>query len=73
VHVNDRSADGCPTTAVATTAVVWNPWVAKAAAVADFDDEEWPTMVCVETANVGDDAVVLEPARSHAMRAVISG
>jgi glucose-6-phosphate 1-epimerase len=51
--------------------VVWNPWAAKAAAMPDYDDEEWPTMVCLETANVLDDAVVRAPGRSHAMRARI--
>ena len=37
--------------------VVWNPWIAKARAMADFGDEEWRGMVCVETANVGAAAV----------------
>lgn len=54
-------ADGADT-------VVWNPWVDKAAAMADFGDEEWPTMVCVETANALDDAVTLAPGASHTMR-----
>ncbi|HLV04120.1 D-hexose-6-phosphate mutarotase [uncultured Georgenia sp.] len=45
--------------------VVWNPWVDKAAAMADFGDDEWPAMVCVETANVLDDAVVLRPGERH--------
>ena len=64
--------DGARTVVVAKTGsantVVWNPWVAKSAAMSDFGDEEWPTMVCVETANVLDDAVVLAPGHSHAMR-----
>ena len=37
--------------------VVWNPWIAKAAAVPDFGSDEWPWMLCVETANVRDDAL----------------
>ncbi len=45
--------------------VVWNPWTDKAAAMADYGDDEWPTMVCVETANVLDDAVVLAPGARH--------
>ncbi len=49
--------------------VVWNPWVEKAAAMADFGDDEWPMMVCVETANVLDDAVVLAPGERHTMTA----
>jgi D-hexose-6-phosphate mutarotase len=55
--------------------VVWNPWVAKAKAMADFGDEEWEEMVCVETCNVAAHAVTLEPAgrakSSHSMSATI--
>ena len=67
--------DGARTLTVSKTGsastVVWNPWVAKAAAMPDYDDEEWPRMVCVETANVLDDAVILTPGRSHTLRARI--
>jgi glucose-6-phosphate 1-epimerase len=47
--------------------VVWNPWVQKARAMADFGDDEWPGMVCIETANVGEAAVTLRPGDSHTM------
>ncbi|MDB5297701.1 MAG: D-hexose-6-phosphate mutarotase [Phycisphaerales bacterium] len=47
--------------------VVWNPWVAKAAALADFGDDEWPQMLCVETANAGENALMLEPGQTHVM------
>ncbi len=50
------------------TTVVWNPWIAKAKAMADFGDEEWPHMLCVETANAGDAAVKLDAAQTHRMR-----
>jgi len=53
------------------TTVVWNPWVAKAKAMPDFGDDEWPGMVCVETANALDDAVTLAPGASHTMTATI--
>lgn len=52
--------------------VVWNPWVEKAKAMGDFGDEEWAGMLCVETANIGANAVTLEPGASHTMRSVIS-
>ncbi len=52
--------------------VVWNPWIAKAAALPDFGDGEWPFMVCVETCNVGDGAVELAPGAAHEMTAEIS-
>ena len=51
--------------------VVWNPWIAKARAMADFGDEEWPGMVCIETANVGAGAIRLDPGQSHRMGARI--
>lgn len=40
--------------------VVWNPWIAKSKRLADFGDEEYLRMVCVETANLGGYAVHLE-------------
>ncbi len=52
--------------------VVWNPWTAKAAAMADYGDAEWPTMVCVETANALEHAIVLPAGQSHTMTARIS-
>jgi glucose-6-phosphate 1-epimerase len=52
--------------------VVWNPWIAKAAAMADFGSQEWTGMVCVETCNVGADAVTLAPGASHTMTATIT-
>ena len=54
------------------TTVVWNPWIAKAKAMADFGDDEWPAMMCVETANVGESAITLAPGAVHTMRATIS-
>jgi len=53
------------------TTVVWNPWIAKAKAMPDFDDDEWPSMVCVETANALDNAITLSPGSEHAMEATI--
>lgn len=53
-------------------AVVWNPWSAKAAAMGDFGDEEWPETVCVETCNVLDGSVTLAPGASHTMTATIA-
>jgi len=51
-----------------STTVVWNPWVNKARAMADFGDEEWPDMICVETANVGEGALQLGAGQAHRMK-----
>mmetsp|Transcript_74776 Transcript_74776/g.118980 ORF Transcript_74776/g.118980 Transcript_74776/m.118980 type:complete len:290 (+) Transcript_74776:29-898(+) len=32
--------------------VLWNPWIAKAAQMGDFDDAEYKNMVCIEPGNV---------------------
>jgi D-hexose-6-phosphate mutarotase len=52
--------------------VVWNPWIAKAKAMPDFGDDEWPGMLCIETANVADNAITLAVRAQHAMTAEIS-
>jgi D-hexose-6-phosphate mutarotase len=51
--------------------VVWNPWTAKAKAMADFGDDEWPRMLCIETANAADNAISLPAGQSHVMQAII--
>ena len=51
--------------------VVWNPWIAKAKAMPDFGDDEWTSMLCVETANVLDAALTLAPGGEHRMQARI--
>lgn len=51
--------------------VVWNPWIAKAKALADFGDDEWKRMICIETANVADNAVHLDPGQAHTMHVTI--
>ena len=52
--------------------VVWNPWVAKSRAMPDFGDDEWPGMICIETANAADHAITLQPGGAHTMTADIS-
>jgi glucose-6-phosphate 1-epimerase len=51
--------------------VVWNPWIAKAKAMADFGDDEWPGMVCVETVNALDHTLTIPAGGSHHMVARI--
>jgi glucose-6-phosphate 1-epimerase len=53
------------------TTVLWNPWTAKAKAMSDFGEDEWPGMLCIETCNVGRFAVRLSAGESHTMVAEI--
>jgi glucose-6-phosphate 1-epimerase len=52
--------------------IVWNPWIEKARAMADLHDDDWTRLVCVETANVQPQAVVLGPGEQHAMSLTVS-
>jgi glucose-6-phosphate 1-epimerase len=54
------------------TTVVWNPWVEKARRLADFGDDEYAGMLCVETALALGDSVVLAPGAEHTLRATIA-
>jgi D-hexose-6-phosphate mutarotase len=54
------------------TTVIWNPWIDKARAMADFGDDEWPRMLCIETANAADNLVQLQPGQTHRMTASLA-
>jgi len=55
--------------AQSNTTVVWNPWSTLAATLPDLSPACWLTMVCIETANVGPNALTLAPGDHHAMEA----
>jgi D-hexose-6-phosphate mutarotase len=52
--------------------VVWNPWIAKAARMADYPDDGYKTMVCIETANAGSDQRTLAPGAEHTLTQTVS-
>jgi glucose-6-phosphate 1-epimerase len=52
--------------------VVWNPWIDKARALADLEDDDWRRMVCVETCNVQPAAIELQPSQQHAMTMTVT-
>ena len=47
--------------------VVWNPWPEGSASFADMEPDAWREMLCVESANVGEAAVMLRPGDAHTM------
>lgn len=48
--------------------VVWNPWIEKSKGLSQFNDEDYRKMLCVETANALDDAIMLAPKASHSLK-----
>ncbi len=51
--------------------VVWNPWRDKARRLADFGDDEYPRMLCVEVANAPGDTVTVPPGGAHRLETTI--
>ena len=50
------------------TTVVFNP----GCAMPDLGPEEWPGMLCVETANAGPNTITLDPRSAHTMQTTIT-
>lgn len=53
------------------SAVVWNPWIDKAARLSQFEPDAWQGMLCIETARVWDDVMSVAPGRSETMKVEI--
>ena len=47
--------------------IVWNPWIDNAKAMADFNDEGYQTMVCIESANAANDVRTIELGEAHTL------
>jgi glucose-6-phosphate 1-epimerase len=54
------------------TTVIWNPWEALSAKFADMEPDGWRQMLCVESGNVGENAITLQPGESHEMHVQIT-
>lgn len=51
--------------------VVWNPWIEKTRSLADMAPDDWQSMICVETVNALDNALVVPPDGIHRLGATI--
>ncbi len=54
------------------TAVVWSPWIRVCEQKADLASEDYKKMLCIETANAGDDIITINPNQSYTLKAVYS-
>ncbi|MDF0535385.1 D-hexose-6-phosphate mutarotase [Shewanella sp. A32] len=54
------------------SAILWNPWIEKSRRLSRFHDDDYLQMVCLEAANVLDDAVTLAPGERHVLATEIS-
>ncbi|MFN3581691.1 MAG: D-hexose-6-phosphate mutarotase [Pseudomonas sp.] len=52
--------------------VVWNPWIDKSKRLGHFPATGYRTMLCIEAANTGPDARLLQPGESHRLATRIS-
>ena len=55
------------TKANSATTVTWNPGPVLAATLPDLGGDNWRDFVCLETANVAEDAVTLQPGEARTM------
>jgi glucose-6-phosphate 1-epimerase len=53
------------------SAVVWNPWVEQSREMGDFGDEEYLSMICVETTNAAEDVVSVAPGEYRRLASII--
>lgn len=49
------------------SAVVWNPWIEKSRRLGDMGREGYQSMLCIETANAGDDVLMIDPGAEHTL------
>lgn len=52
--------------------VVWNPWIEKSKRMADFGDDEYLRMLCVESGNVAKNQISLLPGECTVLRVELS-
>lgn len=54
-----------------SSVVIWNPWIEKSKRVSALREDAYEYMLCIESANAFDDAMLIRPQKSHAVKATI--
>lgn len=74
VAIDDRAGNRRITVAKhnSRSTVVWNPWIEKARKLPDFGDDEYRTMVCVETVHAASDRREVAPGGRLILKTVFS-
>jgi glucose-6-phosphate 1-epimerase len=72
IVLSDRNRVIAITSKGSKSTIVWNPWIEKSQRLSQFANDEYQSMVCVETANALDDIVSLKPGEAHSMTLTIA-
>lgn len=67
IHDSQWQRDIHVTAGNSNSAVVWNPWIDKSLRLSQFADDAWQRMLCVETARVADDVMVIAPGKTETL------
>jgi len=54
------------------SAVIWNPWVKKSLGLSQFSPHDYQNMLCIESANILDDSVLLESQQQHSLKLTLT-
>lgn len=54
------------------SSVIWNPWIEVCKEKEDLENDDYRRFICIETANAGEDAIVVQPGQSHTLKSCFS-
>lgn len=72
IVLSDRNRSIALTSKGSKSTIVWNPWIEKSQRLSQFADDEYQSMVCIETANALDDIIRLKPGEAHSTTLTIA-
>jgi D-hexose-6-phosphate mutarotase len=47
--------------------IIWTPWDKTATKMSDIGPHHWRSMICIESANVKDNSILLAPSEKHCL------